>query len=271
MGSIGGMKETLYISHGSPTLSIDDSLPARHFLKSFTQKVSLSQRPSSILVISAHWETDSPCVNLISGPNDTIYDFYGFPTPMYQIKYPAPGAPNLARRVQELLQGSGFGKVYVDKKRGLDHGAWVPLMLMYPEADIPVCQLSVQTHKDAHHHFNMGKALAPLKEEGVLIIGSGSATHNLGALRQGPTNSVAAWAKQFDTWLKDALLQGRYEDVNNYLDKAPHAKQAQPHPDHFYPLHVAIGASGETSKAELIHHSWSLHALSYASYKFTSK
>lgn len=113
----------------------------------------------------------------------------------------------MARRVQELLQGSGFGKVNVDKKRGLDHGAWVPLMLMYPEADIPVCQLSVQTHKDANHHFNMGKALAPLKEEGVLIIGSGSATHNLRTLRE--SNSVAAWAKEFDTWLRDALLDGR--------------------------------------------------------------
>lgn len=117
----------------------------------------------------------------------------------------------MARRVQELLEGSGFGKVKVDKKRGLDHGAWVPLMLMYPEADIPVCQLSVQTHKDAYHHYNMGKALAPLKEEGVLILGSGAATHNLGALQFGRTNpnSVVAWAQEFDTWLKDALLDGR--------------------------------------------------------------
>lgn len=263
------MKETLFISHGSPTLSIDDSLPARHFLKSFTQKVSLSQRPTSILVISAHWETDTPAVNVISGANDTIYDFYGFPKPMYQIKYPAPGAPKLARRVQELLQGSGFGKVYEDKKRGLDHGAWVPLMLMYPEADIPVCQLSIQTHKDTYHHYNMGKALAPLKEEGVLIIGSGSATHNFSDMRE--TKAVAPWAKDFDTWLKDALLAGRYEDVNNYLEKTPYGKRAHPHPDHFYPLHVAMGASGESSKAELLHESWSLHALSYSSYKFTSK
>ncbi|KAL6507537.1 hypothetical protein OROGR_023732 [Orobanche gracilis] len=271
MGSIGGgrvgLNQTFYISHGSPTLSIDDALPARHFLKSFQQKV-FSHRPSSILIISGHWETHIPTVNVISGANDTIYDFYGFPKSMYQIKYPAPGAPRLAKKVKDLLVASGFEKVNEDKKRGLDHGAWVPLMLMYPEADIPVCQLSVQTHKDTSYHYNMGKALAPLKEEGVLIIGSGSATHNLSVLRE--TKSVSSWATEFDTWLKDALLDGRYEDVNNYLEKAPHAKLAQPWPDHFYPLHVAMGASGETSKADLIHHSWSNHALSYASYKFTT-
>lgn len=264
MGSMG-FKETFYISHGSPTLSIDETLPARHFLQSFKEKV-FSQRPSSILVISGHWETDYPTVNVVSGASDTIYDFYGFPKSMYNLKYPAPGTPKLAKRVKELLMASGFDQVYEDKKRGLDHGAWVPLMLMYPEADIPVCQLSIQTDKDATYHYNMGKALAPLKEEGVLVIGSGSATHNLRALRD--TNSVASWAMEFDTWLKDALFDGRYEDVNQYLEKAPHAKLAQPSPDHFYPLHVAMGASGESAKAELIHHSWSMHSLSYASYKF---
>lgn len=126
----------------------------------------------------------------------------------YQIKYPAPGAPELAKRVKELLMASGFKRVDEDKKRGLDHGAWVPLMLMYPEADIPVCQLSLQSDRDATYHYNMGRALAPLKDEGVLIIGSGSTTHNLRIiLPQG--SPVPSWASDFDTWLKDALLQGR--------------------------------------------------------------
>ena len=155
-----------------------------------------------------------------------------------------------------------------DTKRGLDHGAWVPLMLMYPDAQIPVCQLSVQTHKDAAHHYNIGKALAPLKDEGVLIIGSGSATHNLGALRPQKDESVAPWALEFDTWLKEALLEGRYENVINYLEKAPHAKMSHPSPEHFYPLHVAMGAAGDHDQAKLIHHSWSEYALSYASYQF---
>ena len=133
--------------------------------------------------------------------------FNPFPS-YFQLKYPAPGAPELAKRVKELLMASNFKSVKEDKKRGLDHGAWVPLMLMYPEADIPVCQLSVQTNRDGSYHYNMGRALAPLREEGVLIIGSGSATHNLRALNPN-SESVVPWAYEFDTWLKEALLDGR--------------------------------------------------------------
>ncbi|XP_021912618.1 extradiol ring-cleavage dioxygenase [Carica papaya] len=188
-------------------------MPARHFLQSWKNTV-LSQSPTSILVISGHWETKYPTVSVVQR-NQTIHDFYGFPDRMYKLEYPAPGAPELAKRVKELLMSSGFKRVDEDRKRGLDHGAWVPLMLMYPEADIPVCQLSLQLDKDATYHYNIGKALATLKDEGVLIIGSGSATHNLRSL--GPRKgSVASWALEFDTWLKDSLLEGRYEDVNHY-------------------------------------------------------
>ncbi|XP_071915698.1 extradiol ring-cleavage dioxygenase-like isoform X2 [Coffea arabica] len=235
---MGAIKQTFFISHGSPTLSIDESLAARRFLQGFRETV-FSQRPKGILVISAHWDTSEPSVNVIHGCHNTIHDFYGFPRPMYELKYPAPGAPELAKKVKELLKGSGFNYVYEDKKRGLDHGAWVPLMLMYPEADIPVCQLSVQSSQNGTYHYQMGRALASLKNEGYLIVGSGSATHNL-----------------------------RYDDIMHYEEKAPHAKTAHPWPEHFYPLHVAMGAAGEKSKAELIHHSWSLSSLSYASYKF---
>lgn len=125
-----------------------------------------------------------------------------------QLKYPAPGAPDLAERTKELLEQAGFGPVKEDHNRGLDHGAWVPLMLMYPEASIPVCQLSVQTGRDGAYHYNLGKALAPLREEGVLVLGSGNATHNL--RKMGPSGSpVPQWASDFDTWLKDSLLDGR--------------------------------------------------------------
>ncbi|GAB4835490.1 hypothetical protein Ancab_000399 [Ancistrocladus abbreviatus] len=260
--------ETFYISHGSPTLAIDDSLLARHFLEHWREKI-FSKKPNSILVISGHWETDETTVNSVQRC-DTIYDFNGFPKTLYELKYPAPGAPDLAKRVKELLKASGFMTVQVDKKRGLDHGTWVPLMLMYPEADIPVCQLSIQTHGDGTYHYNMGRALAPLKVEGVLIIGSGAATHNLGSLQHGNDVTVPPWAAEFDKWLEEALLSGRYDDVNHYEKKAPHAKLAHPWPDHFYPLHVAMGAAGDNAKAELIHRSWSHGTLSYASYKFTA-
>lgn len=135
---------------------------------------------------------------------------------LVQLKYPAPSAPNLAKRVKELLEGAGFGRVREDASRGLDHGAWVPLMLMYPEANIPVCQLSIQSRKGAAYHYNMGKALAPLRDEGVLVLGSGNATHNLRSI--GPDGGpIAKWAEGFDTWLKESLINGRYEQVNTLL------------------------------------------------------
>ncbi|ESW24452.1 hypothetical protein PHAVU_004G132200 [Phaseolus vulgaris] len=260
------LKETFFVSHGSPSLAVDDSIPARKFFSSW--KEQFPTPPSAILVVSGHWDTNLPTVNVVDR-NDTVYDFYGFPKSMYKLKYPAPGAPHLAKRVKEVLLGSGFSHVDEDTKRGLDHGAWVPLMLMYPEADIPVCQLSVSSNKGGTYHYNMGKALAPLKDEGVLIIGSGSATHNLRAM--GPRNSPPApWAQAFISWLKTSLLHGRYEEVNEYEEKAPYAKMAHPWPDHFFPLHVAMGAAGENAKAKVVHDSWDAGSISYASFSFAA-
>jgi len=257
--------DTYFISHGSPTLAIED-LPARRFLLDWGK--ILAEKPKAILVISGHWDTSVPSVNVVSR-NSAIYDFYGFPREMYKLQYNAPGAPDLAKRVKELLINSGFKTVKEDSSRGLDHGAWVPLSLMYPKADIPVCQLSIQSNQNGEHHYKMGKALAPLKSEGVLIIGSGSATHNLRALRF-DGSSPAPWAQAFDNWLTEALINGRHDEINNFQQKAPSASMAHPHPDHFYPLHVALGAAGEGTKAELMHNSWSHGTLSYSSYSFRS-
>ncbi|KAM0827579.1 hypothetical protein ACQ4PT_068108 [Festuca glaucescens] len=268
--------DTFFLSHGSPTLSIDETIPARHFFQSWLPAaVAGSEPPRAILMVSGHWETATPAVNVIRGRNDTIYDFYGFPKSMYKLKYPAPGAPDLAMRTKELLEQGGFGPVKEDRSRGLDHGAWVPLMLIiekkihnsHTQYENPG---SATADRDGTYHYNLRKALAPLRNEGVLILGSSSATHNLRKI--GPTHSpVAEWASEFDNWFKDALLGGRYDDVNRFEEKAPYGKMAHPRADHFYPLHVALGAAGDESKAEQIHQSWSNATLSYSSYRFTAK
>lgn len=162
----------LFISHGAPTLALEPG-PTRGFL---AQLGSGFERPRAILSISAHWETPAPEISAVLQP-ETIHDFYGFPEALYAMRYPAPGAPELAARAVQLLAGSGIGAVTA--QRGLDHGAWVPLMLMYSQADIPVTQLSVQSVLGPEHHWRMGEALRPLRDEGVLIIASGSVTHNL--------------------------------------------------------------------------------------------
>nr|QED21487.1 DODAa1 [Kewa caespitosa]QED21495.1 DODAa1 [Kewa caespitosa] len=266
MGAEDMLRETFFISHGNPIMLVDESMPARHFYEGWKEKV-LSKRPKSILVVSSHWCTSVPTVTAGDHP-DIMHDFVDCPASMYQLKYPVSGAPDVAKRVQELLTSSGF-KCELDMKYGFDHGTWVPLFLMYPEADIPVCQLSIQLEKDATYHYNLGRALAPLKDEGVLIIGSGVAVrpsddtpHFFGG--------VAPWATEFDDWVEETLISGRYEDVIHYQTNAPNCNLAQPEPDHFYQLHVALGAAGQNSNAELVHRSWDHGTLSYASYKFTS-
>ncbi|KAI4387211.1 hypothetical protein MLD38_005060 [Melastoma candidum] len=140
------------------------------------------------------------------------------------------------------------------------------LLFMYPEANVPVCQLSIQTHRDGTYHYNLGRALAPLKDDGILIVGAGGTTHSHRDISRG--DSVPTWARDFDSWVKDALLEGTYEDINHY-EKAPGAKLAHPTPEHFYPLHVALGAAGENVVAKQIHHSWTKENLTKASYQFT--
>lgn len=267
MGEGKMLQETFYLTHGDPIMYIDNTIKLRHFFEGWKDKV-YPEKPKSILVVSAHWDTDEPTVNLVDHC-DTIHDFEDYPAPLYQIKYPAPGAPKMARRVQQLLKGSGI-ECGVDTKRGLDHAAWFPLMFMYPEADIPICELSVQTHLDGTHHYNVGTALAPLVAEGVLIIGSGGAVHPSDDTPHCP-GGVAPWAYHFDNWLEDALISGRHEDVKNFkTNGAPNWEIAHPGQEHLYPLHVALGAAGKNPKVDLIHHSWAANGVfGYASYKFT--
>lgn len=231
---------TLFISHGAPTLLIDP-VPTRDFLAALGAGMA---RPRGIVCISAHWTTRVPMTTHTAQP-DLIYDFGGFPDELYRMTYPAPGNPALAERVAKLLENGGIDTGR-DMARGLDHGAWVPLKLMYPHADIPVVQLSVQPHQSPAHHAAIGAALRPLREEGVLILASGSATHNLRdffgrALDAPPPQYV----REFDDWLCRAVEADDRDALLEYLDRGPNALANHPTPEHFLPLFVAMGAGGQ--------------------------
>jgi 4,5-DOPA dioxygenase extradiol len=206
-------------------------------------------RPRAVLVVSAHWEADRPHVSAASSPR-TIHDFGGFPDALYRIRYPAPGAPDVARTVHGMLQQNGF-KAVIDDDRGLDHGAWVPLSYMYPQADIPVTQLSVQTALGPRHHVALGRATAAVADDGVLIVGSGHMTHNLREWMQGVPEQ-AAYVEEFRAWVDARLNAHDVDALVDYRSLAPHALRAHPSEEHFLPLFVALGAAGLTARPERV-------------------
>lgn len=252
---------SLFVSHGPPTMILDD-IPVRGALARIGRDLP---RPRAILCVSAHWLAEVPTVSLAERP-ETIHDFYGFAPALYELAYPAPGAPELARRTAELLEQAGIDCERVPE-RGLDHGAWEPLMLMYPEADVPVTQLSLQADADPAAHLNLGRALAPLRAEGVLIVGSGTATHNLNQWRADP-EATPAWALDFDAWLAAAVTGGDAQAIVNYRAEAPLAALAHPSEEHYLPLPVAMGAGGADGKNAVLHRSFSYGSLSMAAFAF---
>ena len=247
---------TLFVSHGAPTLAIQKT-DASEFLKALASRLP---RPKALLVASAHWE--EPVASLGLG-TETIHDFYGFPQALYEMRYPAPPAPDVAARASGMLLAAGIG-ARTAEARGRDHGAWIPLMLAWPGADIPVAQLSLVAGGDAATHFAIGQALGPLRGEGVLIIGSGSATHNL---RARPTPAPAEWASSFVDWL-DVALETRDDDaLRHWRTVAPHAQINHPTPEHFEPLLIARGAAAGEGSTRL-HRSWEFGSLSMNAYAF---
>lgn len=235
------MLPSLFVSHGAPTFPLTDA-PARNFLEGYA--AHLPEQPKAILVVSAHWEAGKPTINA-PAINPTIHDFHGFPAELYRIRYPAAGSVWLADRVTELLSTNGT-IVERDMERGLDHGAWVPLSLMFPAANIPVAQLSVETSRGAAYHYRLGQLLAPLRNEDVLIIGSGSFTHDLSSFRE-YFHALHApppqWVNDFAEWMTLALEQERVEDVLDYRERAPFARRNHPTEEHLLPLFVAMGAA----------------------------
>lgn len=236
---------SLFVSHGAPTFAIDPGLAGAQ-LRALGAAIP---RPQAILVVSPHWMTRGVEITAAERPA-TVHDFGGFPQALYAVQYPAPGSLALATRAREVLHGAGIATT-LDEHRGLDHGAWVPLLHLYPEADIPVVQVSLPIDTDEAKAFQLGRALAPLAAEGVLIIGSGSLTHNLHELCMGDAKE-AAYAREFSHWIRQAVLKGDTEQLVHALDRAPHAERAHPTTEHYLPLLVAAGAAGQATPATVL-------------------
>ncbi len=251
----------LFLSHGSPMLALDAGETGR-FWAALARSLP---RPDAVLCVSAHTMTKAPLVGSAPAP-ETIHDFYGFPEALYEERYETPGAPELARRAAALLGTAGI-PCAVDPELGLDHGAWVPLRAMYPEG-IPVAPVAIQPYRDAAWHCRVGRALAPLVDEGVLVVGTGGAVHNLRIIDRGERMTPPDWARDFDEWLAATLAAGAEDEFLDWQRRAPDARMAHPTPDHFLPIFVAYGAAGPGAKGTRIHQGFTLGSMSMAAYRF---
>ncbi|MEO1633880.1 MAG: class III extradiol ring-cleavage dioxygenase [Cyanobacteria bacterium J06631_9] len=253
---------SLFVSHGAPDLPMSEC-PAREFLSHLGQQLP---PPKAILVISPHWMTSVP--TLSTAPQmRAIHDFGGFSRDLYQLRYDAPGLPS--RLHQAIITSLKTARLptAIDPSRGLDHGAWVPLLLMYPDADIPVAQLSLPAHWQPEQLLVLGDVIAPLRTEGVLILASGSATHNLWAFGGRTLDAPAPdWVQAFDQWLVEAIEQGDVESLLQF-SHALYAKENHPTPEHLLPLFIAAGAGGR-SLGKLLHRSYTYGIFSMASFGF---
>jgi 4,5-DOPA dioxygenase extradiol len=254
---------TLFLSHGSPMHAIEPGAAG----KAWEALGRTLPRPRAVLMVSAHWETSVPMLTGNPQPQ-TIHDFGGFPAELFAIRYPAPGAPALATQTVALLKNAGV-TAGVDGCRGLDHGAWVPLRWMYPQHDVPVVQLSVQPALGTAHHVALGRALAPLANDDVLIVGSGHTTHNLRDWMGNPRrHEPLRYAQEFSNWLRSRLVAHDTAALVAYREQAPEAARAHPTEEHFLPLHVAWGAAGDNPRVERIVDGFEAGALSLDSYAF---
>lgn len=248
----------LFIGHGSPMNAIDNNV----YSKEWERIATTFPKPKAILSISAHWFTNGIRINDLENPK-MVYDMYGFPSELYEVIYKAPGAPELAHLVKEKLSQI----VKVDNTWGIDHGTWSVLRRMYPEADIPVFQLSIDSNLKAEDHYEIGKALSFLREQGVLIFGSGNVVHNLGRVNW-DIDGGYPWATDFDAYIKDKIIQGAHEEVIHYHAAGESTKLAFVTPEHFYPLMYVLGASSENDQLKIFNDSCVLGAISMTSYLF---
>ncbi|OLU31041.1 dioxygenase [Pseudomonas sp. PA15(2017)] len=254
------MQPSLFISHGSPMLALQPGASGPALARLASELV----RPDAIVVVSAHWESDALRVMGSTRP-ETWHDFGGFPAELYQVQYPAPGNPKLAESIVQRLRASGLD-AQVDEHRPFDHGSWVPLSLLYPEADIPVVQVSLPSRQDPGLQVRVGEALAALRGQNVLLIGSGSITHNLGELDWRATGDQAApWALEFRDWMVERLREDDLTALLDYRRQAPHARRNHPSEEHLLPLFFARGAGGTFA---IEHQGFTLGALGMDIYRF---
>lgn len=252
---------TLFISHGAPTYALEPGV-AGAALAAVARALPC---PNAVLVVSPHWMSAQPRVTTAPQPA-TIHDFAGFGEVLNALQYPASGHPHLAQRACELLQAAGW-PAQADAHQGFDHGAWVPLLHLYPKADVPVFQVSLPAALDAQQALEYGAALAPLRDEGVLIVGSGSLTHNLYEFFQAHDKD-AAYASAFVAWVRDAIRTGDRARLASALTSAPHARRAHPTPEHFLPLLIAYGAAGDAQPVTILPGEMIRNVLSMESYVF---
>ncbi|MCW5770045.1 MAG: dioxygenase [Rhodospirillaceae bacterium] len=256
---------TLFLSHGSPILAFEERHAVHRFLR---EAAALWPRPRALLVVSAHWEEAVPALTGAARP-ETIHDYGpGFPyREMYTCRYPAPGAVEAAARARDLLAEAGID-AEMDPQRGFDHGCWAPLRLLYPAADLPVAQLSLAAGASPAHHFRIGRALAPLRDDGVLLIGSGTMTHNQRDLDRSGARPTPDWARAFAAWMQEKLLARDDEAALDYRRRAPHAAHSHPTEEHLMPLFVPLGAATPGLPPRQLHHSFTFSTQAMDAYLF---
>jgi len=248
----------LFVGHGSPMNAVEDN----QFTDNWEKYALVIPKPAAILCVSAHWYTRGSRIMDEAHPR-MVYDMYGFPEELYQVQYPAAGAPGLAHETTQLIQR----EVVIDNSWGFDHGTWSVLHRMFPAADIPVYQLSVDMNAPAQTHFQIGRELAALREKGVLTLGSGNVVHNLGRISWGMEGGQP-WAVEFDNYIKGKISKREFQDVIHYETAGASAKMAFPTPDHFYPLLYILGASDDTDKLTIFNDSCVMGSMSMTCFLF---
>lgn len=258
------MIPSYFIAHGAPLLAIERN----EYTQFLNQLGTAIPKPKAIVLFSAHWVSGTQSVSEVEG-YETIYDFYGFPEEMYRIQYPAKGDQGIAKEIQSLFASNGIPYV-VDSKRGLDHGAWVVLSMLYPNADIPVISMSVAPNLEPAQQYKIGQSLSKLREQDILIIASGGTVHNLRAVRFGDDNRIDQWAQEFEGWLEQHLISWDLEALFNYSSLAPNAQFAVPQngAEHFIPIFYAMGAADDAKSAKLLHRSYRYGNLSHSVWQF---